>query len=65
MDDQTLQAYRDLWVPETKPAPGTHSTLTAGEFLTLEQVRAEGNIRLEQERIGWEFACGQLRDATE
>ena len=30
MDDQTLEAYRDLWVPETKPAAGTYSTLTAG-----------------------------------
>jgi hypothetical protein len=46
MDDQTLFAHRDLWAPEPKPAVGTYPTLTAGEFRALEDIRAEGNIRL-------------------
>ena len=60
MDEKTLLAYRDLWVPEPKAAVGTYSTLTAGEQRALERIRAEGNVRLEQERIAWEFALTQL-----
>ena len=60
MDEETLLAYRDLWVPEPKAAVGTYSTLTAGEQRALERIRAEGNVRLEQERIAWEFALTQL-----
>jgi hypothetical protein len=64
MDAETLLVYRDLWVPEAKPAGGTYSTLTAGEQGTLERIRAEGNVRLEQERIAWEFALTQLVTAA-
>ena len=64
MDDETLFAYRDLWVPETKPAVGTYATLTAGERRALEHIRGEGNIRLEQERIDWELALGRLLEAA-
>ncbi len=60
MDERTLLAYRDLWVPEPKAAGGTYSTLTAGEQRALERIRTEGNVRLEQERIAWEFALAQL-----
>lgn len=60
MNEETLLAYRDLWVPEPKAAGGTYSALTAGELGTLERIRAEGNVRLEQERIAWEFALTQL-----
>ena len=64
MDEKTLLAYRDLWVPEPKAAVGTYSTLTAGEQRALERIRAEGNVRLEQERIAWEFALTQLVTAA-
>lgn len=64
MDEETLLAYRDLWVPETKPAAGVYATLTGSELRALVRIRAEGNIRLEQERIGWGFAIGQLREAA-
>lgn len=64
MDVETLVAYRDLWVPEPKPAGGTYSTLTAGEQRALERIRTEGNVRLEQERIAWEFALAQLFTAA-
>jgi hypothetical protein len=60
MDEETLLAHRDLWVPEPKAAVGTYSTLTPGEQGTLERIRAEGNVRLEQERIAWEFAWAEL-----
>ena len=60
MDEDTLLAYRGLWVPEPKAAGGTYSTLTADEQRALERIRAEGNVRLEQERIAWEFAPAQL-----
>ncbi|MFT8636595.1 MAG: Wadjet anti-phage system protein JetD domain-containing protein [Pseudoclavibacter sp.] len=56
MDEQTLLAHRDLWVPEPVPARGTYSTLTAPEQKTLERLRDEGDVRLEQERIPWEEA---------
>ena len=60
MDEHTLMAYRDLWVPEPKPASGTYSTLTPGENGTLQRIRAEGNVRLEQERIDWTYALSEL-----
>lgn len=60
MDEETLLAYRDLWVPEPKAAAGTYPTLTAGEQQALDRIRSEGNIRLEQERIAWGFALSRL-----
>lgn len=64
MDEETLVAYRDLWVPEPKPAAGTYSTLTAGEQRVLERIRSEGNVRLEQERVAWKYALAQLTTAS-
>ncbi len=60
MDEDTLLAYRDLWVPEPKAAGGTYASLTEGEQKTLERIRSEGNVRLEQERIPWEVALELL-----
>lgn len=60
MDEETLLAYRDLWVPEPKAAGGTYPTLTAQEQRALGRIRSEGNVRLEQERIDWVFALEQL-----
>lgn len=60
MDEGTLLAYRDLWVPETKPATGAMPTLTGGEQRALQRIRIEGNVRLEQERISWESALRVL-----
>jgi len=60
MDEDTLLAYRDLWVPEPKAAGGTYPSLTAGEQRALDRIRSEGNVRLEQERIDWESALSQL-----
>ena len=60
MDEHTLLAFRDLWVPEPKPAVGAFSTLTASEQRVLDRIRSEGNVRLEQERIAWEVALMRL-----
>jgi hypothetical protein len=65
MDEETLLAYRDLWVSEPKPAVGVYPTLSTGEQRALERLRTEGNVRLEQERIPWAVAMAQLvRAAT-
>ncbi|MBB5639937.1 Wadjet anti-phage system protein JetD domain-containing protein [Cryobacterium roopkundense] len=64
MNEETLLAYRDLWVPEPKPAAGTYSRLTANELQALGRIRSEGNVRLEQERIPWEVALPTLLDAV-
>lgn len=63
MDEETLLAYRDLWVPEPKGATGTYPTLTPGEQRALQRIRAEGNVRLEQERIPWEVALARLAES--
>lgn len=61
MDEATLLAFRDLWVPEPDPAMGTFGLLTDAEQSTLDRVRAEGNVRMEQERITWRYALAELR----
>jgi hypothetical protein len=61
MDEDTLLAYRDLWVPERKPAAGTYPTLTESEQQALRRIRAEGNVRLEQERIDWDVAVTAMK----
>lgn len=60
MDEGTLLAHRDLWVPEPKPHPGRFAALTGIETRALERIRAEGNARLEQERIPWETALAAV-----
>lgn len=64
MDEATLLAFRDLWVPEPDPATGTFGFLTDAEQLTLDRVRAEGNVRMEQERITWRYAMAELLRAS-
>ena len=65
MDTKTLKAFRDLWVPEPKPFHGNLATLTEDEQVTFNALRDEGFVRLEQERIGWDYALGALGRALE
>lgn len=65
MDEATLLAHADLWVPEPTPTTGDFSTLTGTEARALERLRAEGSVRLEQERIPWDTALNRLRTAAE
>ena len=61
MDEETLLEHRDLWVADPSPRVRELSTLTAEEQSTLERLRGEGNVRLEQERIPWKVALEELR----
>lgn len=63
MDVETLLAHRDLWVPDHKPASGRLPMLTRAEQMTCDRLAAEGNVRLEQERIPWGSAVEALRRA--
>lgn len=65
MDEATLLAHRDLWVPDPKPTRGEFATLLAAETRTLDRLRSEGDVRLEQERIPWQTALAALRAADE
>lgn len=65
MDEQTLLDHRDLWVPDPKPTRAQLSSLTASEHAAWKRLRAEGDVRLEQERIPWERSLDQLRAAAE
>lgn len=60
MDEPTLEQFRDLWVLEPTPFRGSLSTLTPAETRTLERLRAEGDVRLEQERVAWAYAVDEL-----
>ena len=60
MDEPTLESFADLWVPEPKPFRGAMTTLTPAEARTVERLSAEGDMRLEQERIDWAYALDRL-----
>ncbi|WP_152347022.1 Wadjet anti-phage system protein JetD domain-containing protein [Brevibacterium sp. CFH 10365] len=64
MDEATLLTHRDLWVPEPKPSTGVLAHLTGTEARALDRLRAEGDVRLEQERIPWDMALNRLRTAA-
>lgn len=64
MDEDTLLAHRDLWVQEPAPTRAELPTLTAMERRALDRLRAEGDVRLEQERIPWATALAGLGDAA-
>ena len=69
MDAATLNRHFDLCVEEPKAALGSLENLTQSERDALEILRcgdaARGihNLRLEQERIEWDWACSQIRSA--
>ncbi|MGB4780339.1 Wadjet anti-phage system protein JetD domain-containing protein, partial [Microbacterium sp.] len=60
MDTETLLAHRDLWGADDAPNIGVLPRLTADEQSTLRLLGSEGNVRLEQERIPWEYALTRL-----
>lgn len=64
MDEQTLLAYRDLWVPEPVLARGVLPCLTDSEDAARQRLIREGNVRLEQERIPWQAALTALRQVA-
>lgn len=60
MDAETLTAHRDLWGVDDSPNTGVLPSLTTEEQTTLRLLASEGNVRLEQERIPWEYALPRL-----
>ncbi|SEN30953.1 hypothetical protein SAMN05216281_10632 [Cryobacterium luteum] len=64
MDETVLLQFRDLWVSEPRAAGGTYPTLTGSEQVALMRIRSEGNVRLEQERIEWNYALGRLLEVA-
>ncbi|WP_066516026.1 Wadjet anti-phage system protein JetD domain-containing protein [Curtobacterium ammoniigenes] len=60
MDTETLLEHRDLWGTDSDPDTGVLPLLTPAEQATLRRLGAEGNVRLEQERIPWDYAIPRL-----
>ncbi len=59
MDEETLDDWRGLAVTEPNPYRGEVGHLTLAELRALSAVRA-GDLRLEQERIGRDYARVRL-----
>ena len=64
MDQRTLLAHRALWGAEMQPETGTLTRLNSEESALYDQLRQNHwgeRIRLEQERIGFDFLREALR----
>lgn len=64
MDTDALFEHHELWVQEGQPVRGVLPLLTEEEQQLLDQLRAHGHVRLEQERLSWDFALDRLRNAV-
>jgi hypothetical protein len=63
MEHETLMEHQPLWGAEPSPETGTLSRLTAEERALYDQLRRNelgGQIRLEQEKIGFEWLVEAL-----
>lgn len=63
MDSDTLHSHRGRWGSETKPTSGTLSMLTAEEAAVYDDLvcdRFGDKVRLEQERISWDWVLEHL-----
>jgi len=63
MDSETLMEHQPLWGVEPSPETGTITRLTAEERALYDQLRRDelgSHLRLEQERIGFEWLVGAL-----
>uniref|UniRef100_Q3ASB6 Wadjet protein JetD C-terminal domain-containing protein n=1 Tax=Chlorobium chlorochromatii (strain CaD3) TaxID=340177 RepID=Q3ASB6_CHLCH len=68
MDSKTLMEHQALWGIEPSPETGELTRLTAEESALYDQLRQNElghHIRLEQERIGFEWLVGALGRGTE
>lgn len=61
MDTATLERHRTLCVPDPHPQVGRLTRLTAAEEVARAALRDAGGVRLEQERIAWDWAEPRLR----
>jgi hypothetical protein len=63
MDRDTLLAHRDRWVTEENPAKSALTRLTPDEYDLYSELVADGlgeRVRLEQERIDWQWVRQRL-----
>jgi hypothetical protein len=60
MDAATLLDHRDLWGHDPEPNTGVLGLLSEEEAAALQLLSSQGNVRLEQERIPWDFALARL-----
>ncbi|WP_165044995.1 Wadjet anti-phage system protein JetD domain-containing protein [Adlercreutzia sp. ZJ138] len=69
MDRETLEQHRNLCVEEPDPAPNCPANtdmLTDEERATLSLLSEQGtHLRLEQERIEWNYALQRIKEAVE
>ena len=65
MDIETLDAWGEFTVPEPTPARAAPTRLTPDETAALEALTGRGDLRLEQERIPWDWALPRLRSALD
>lgn len=63
MDVETFSAWRGFSVPDPTPTRTSPTRLTPGEFAALEALTIAGDLRVEQERIPWDWALARLRAA--
>lgn len=60
MDTDTLLTHRDMWGSDPEPNVSVLPLLTSDESATLRILSSAGNVRLEQERIPWDYAIDAL-----
>ena len=63
MDQETLLAHRSHWGEEPEPARHDLLRLTTGEVAVYDDLRFDRHrprLRLEQERIGYDWVCDRL-----
>lgn len=60
MNSETALAHQDLWGVEPEPNTSPSPLLTSDESKALSLLSAAGNVRLEQERIPWDYALDAL-----
>ena len=63
MDRQTLLEHRERWGVEDRPTRAALTRLTTDEHLLYSELVTDGfgeRIRLEQERINWDWAQARL-----
>lgn len=67
MDRATLMGHHDRWVSEERPATSALTRLVPDEhdlYRDLVEDSLGERVRLEQERIDWDWATGRLRAVT-
>lgn len=63
MDVDTFASWRQFAVADPTPTRTAPTRLTPDEFAALEELTIAGDLRLEQERIPWDWAMSRLRSA--